>query len=292
LAEELPAADRPQVLIVTGMSGAGRSTSAKALEDLDYLVVDNLPPALIDEVIRHNVELTTPRNLAVVVDARGGYPVDAIQAAIERVEREGVEASLLFLDASDEVLIRRFEENRRPHPVAGDTLVDSISAEREFLSELRVDADFVIDTSDSNVHELRRRLEEEFLGQRKERPMRVAVSSFGFKHGAPRDADLLFDVRFLPNPFWVPELRPLTGKDPEVRQYVLDDHDAQEFLQRVEGLIDFLVPRFQHEGKSYVSIAIGCTGGRHRSVVIAEALAKWLDGRDVRATVRHRDVDR
>jgi UPF0042 nucleotide-binding protein len=292
LTDELPAPDRPQVLIVTGMSGAGRSTSAKALEDLDYLVVDNLPPALIDEVVRHNVELPTPHNLAVVVDARGGYPVDAIQAAIEQVERDGVEASLLFLDASDEVLIRRFEENRRPHPVAGDTLVDSISAEREFLAELRADADFVIDTSDSNVHELRRRLEGEFLGPRKERPMRVAVSSFGFKHGAPRDADLIFDVRFLPNPFWVPELRALTGKNPEVRHYVLDDHDAQEFLQRIEGLIDFLVPRFQHEGKSYVSIAIGCTGGRHRSVVIAEALAKWLDGRDVRATVRHRDIYR
>ena len=292
MTDELPPTDRPQVLIVTGMSGAGRSTAAKVLEDLDYLVVDNLPPSLIGDIVRYNDLASTPRKLAVVVDARGGYPIDEIERAIDNLERGGVDASLLFLDASDEVLIRRFEENRRPHPVAGDTLVDSISAEREFLAELRADADFVMDTSDSNVHELRRRLEEEFLGARKERPMRIAVSSFGFKHGAPRDADLIFDVRFLPNPFWVPELRPLTGNNPEVRHYVLDDHDAQEFLQRIEGLIDFLVPRFQHEGKSYVSIAIGCTGGRHRSVAIAEALAQWLDGRDVRATVRHRDIDR
>jgi len=289
--EESSGADRPQVLIVTGMSGAGRSTAAKVLEDLDYLVVDNLPPELIDDVVRHNIESPGSRNLAVVIDARGGYPIDEIKAGIEAAEREGVEASLLFLDAADEVLIRRFEENRRPHPVAGDTLVDSIGAERSFLAELRADADFVLDTSDLNVHELRRRLEQEFLGRR-ERPMRIAVSSFGFKHGAPRDADLLFDVRFLPNPYWVPELRPLTGNDAPVRHYVLDDRDAQEFMHKIQGLIDFLVPRFRHEGKSYVSIAIGCTGGRHRSVAIADALAKWLDGRGVRATVRHRDIDR
>jgi UPF0042 nucleotide-binding protein len=289
--EESSGADRPQVLIVTGMSGAGRSTAAKVLEDLDYLVVDNLPPELIDDVVRHNIESPGSRNLAVVIDARGGYPIDEIKAGIEAAEREGVEASLLFLDAADEVLIRRFEENRRPHPVAGDTLVDSIGAERSFLAELRADADFVLDTSDLNVHELRRRLEQEFMGRR-ERPMRIAVSSFGFKHGAPRDADLLFDVRFLPNPYWVPELRPLTGNDAPVRHYVLDDRDAQEFMHKIQGLIDFLVPRFRHEGKSYVSIAIGCTGGRHRSVAIADALAKWLDGRGVRATVRHRDIDR
>ncbi len=274
------------------MSGAGRSTTAKVLEDLDYLVVDNLPPDLIDDVVDHNEDSPAPRNLAVVVDARGGYPVDDIKDAIDNLERAGVDAFLLFLDATDEVLIRRFEENRRPHPVAGDTLSDSIERERSFLAELRADADFVIDTSDTNIHELRRRLEHEFLGTRRERPMRVAVSSFGFKHGAPRDADLLLDVRFLPNPFWVPELRDHTGLDPDVRRYVLDDHDAQEFLQKIQALVDFLIPRFLHEGKSYLSIGIGCTGGKHRSVAIAEALATWLDGRDVRATVRHRDVNR
>lgn len=291
MSDERSAGELPQVLIVTGMSGAGRSTAAKVLEDLDYLVVDNLPPELIDDVVRHNIDSPAPRNLAVVIDARGGYPVDEIKDGIEGAEREGIEASLLFLDAADEVLLRRFEENRRPHPVDGDTLVESIAGERAFLAELRADADFVLDTSDLNVHQLRRRLEREFMGRR-ERPMRIAISSFGFKYGAPRDADLLFDVRFLPNPYWVPELRPLTGVDAPVRHYVLDDRDAQEFLQRIEGLIDFLVPRFRHEGKSYVSIAIGCTGGRHRSVAIADALSKWLDGRGVRATVRHRDVER
>jgi UPF0042 nucleotide-binding protein len=285
-------ADRPHVLVVTGMSGAGRSTTSKALEDLDYLVVDNLPPSLIGEVVRANDLATMPRKLAVVVDTRGGYPMDDINQAIDNLERGGVEASLLFLDASDEVLINRFEENRRPHPVASGTLIESIGTERQLLAELRAIADFVIDTSDSNVHELRHRLEEEFLGARRERPMRVAISSFGFKHGAPRDADLLFDVRFLPNPHWVEKLRPLTGLDGPVRDYVLDDRDTQEFLQRIEGLIDFLIPRFRHEGKSYLSIAIGCTGGRHRSVAIAEALARWLDGRGVEATVRHRDVGR
>ncbi|NOY56444.1 MAG: RNase adapter RapZ [Actinobacteria bacterium] len=274
------------------MSGAGRSTAAKVLEDLGYLVVDNLPPSLISDVVRYNDLAEVPRRLAVVVDARGGYPIDEINKTIDNLEREGVEPSLLFLDATDESLIRRFEENRRPHPVAAGTLSESIAAERELLAELRAEADFVIDTTETNVHELRRRLEEQFEEARPERPMRVAISSFGFKYGAPRDADLLFDVRFLPNPYWQENLRPLNGRDPAVRDYVLDEHDAQEFLQRVQGLIDFLMPRFRHEGKSYLSIGVGCTGGRHRSVAIAEALARWLDGRGVQATVRHRDVER
>ncbi len=283
---------RPQVLAVTGMSGAGRSTAAKVLEDLDYLVVDNLPPSLIGAVVRHNDLAEVPRRLAVVVDARGGYPIDEINKTIDDLEREGIEPSLLFLDAADEALIRRFEENRRPHPVAAGTLSESISKERDLLAELRAEADFVIDTTDTNVHELRRRIEEQFESERPERPMRVAISSFGFKYGSPRDADLLFDVRFLPNPYWEEDLRHRDGRDPAVRDYVLDAHDAQDFLQRVESLVDFLMPRFRHEGKSYLSIGVGCTGGRHRSVAIAEALARWLDGRGVQATVRHRDVDK
>ena len=285
-------ARRPQVLAVTGMSGAGRSTAAKVLEDLGYLVVDNLPPSLIGDVVRHNDLAEIPKRLAVVVDARGGYPIDEINKTIDSLEREGVEPSLLFLDATDEALIRRFEENRRPHPVPGGTLSGSIAAERDLLADLRAEADFVIDTTETNVHELRHRIEEQFEEERPERPMRVAISSFGFKYGSPRDADLLFDVRFLPNPYWQENLRPLNGQDPAVRDYVLDDHDAQEFLQKVEGLVDFLMPRFRHEGKSYLSIGVGCTGGRHRSVAIAEALARWLDGRGVQATVRHRDVER
>lgn len=283
---------RPQVLVVTGMSGAGRSTTAKVLEDLGYFVVDNVPPALIADVVHYNDLAENPRRLAVVVDARGGYPIDTIRSTMDELEREGIESSVLFLDASDEVLVQRFEENRRPHPVAGDTLGESIVAERSLLAELRADADFVIDTSDTNVHDLRRRLEAQFQEQRPERPMRVAITSFGFKHGSPRDADLIFDVRFLPNPHWVEELRPFTGLDEPVRRYVLDQDDTVEFLGKVDDLLEFVIPKFRHEGKSYLSIGIGCTGGRHRSVAIAEELAERLRGRGIQVAVRHRDTEK
>lgn len=282
----------PQVLIVTGMSGAGRSTAAKVLEDLGFYVIDNLPPALIHEVVDFNDLLDTPRRLAVVIDARGGFPAEDPQSAIADLERDGIAVTVLYLDADDDVLIRRYEEHRRPHPLDHDTLADAISAEREMMSELRGSADIYINTSDTNVHELRQRIEREFTGMQVERPMRVSVTSFGFKNGAPRDVDVMFDVRFLPNPHWVPELRPLTGRDRPVRDYVLEQDDAQEFIRHVQSLLDFLIPRFRTEGKSYLSIGVGCTGGRHRSVAIAETLAGWLADQGFRATVRHRDADR
>ncbi len=285
-------ATNPQVLIVTGMSGAGRSTAAKVLEDLGFYVIDNLPPALIHEVVDFNDLLDMPRRLAVVVDARGGFPAEDLQNAIVELERDGIAATVLYLDADDDVLIRRYEEHRRPHPLDHDTLADAIAAERKMLSDLRGAADIYINTSDTNVHELRQRIQREFTEMQVERPMRLSVTSFGFKNGAPRDVDVMFDVRFLPNPHWVPDLRPLTGRDRLVRDYVMEQEDAQEFMRHVQDMLGFLIPRFRAEGKSYLSIGVGCTGGRHRSVAIAEALAGWLADQGFRATVRHRDADR
>jgi UPF0042 nucleotide-binding protein len=208
------------------------------------------------------------------------------------LDADGVPTTVLFLDADDEVLVKRFEESRRPHPVEAPTLGESIALERAALEDVRGQADVVIDTSERTVPELRRALAEIFSGQQPHRPLRVAVTSFGFKHGVPRVIDLLFDVRFLPNPFWVPELRPLTGRDEAVRRYVLDMADTGVFLSQAEALLEFLLPRYEAEGKAYLTIGVGCTGGRHRSVVIAEELGRWLEGHDVAAAVRHRDLER
>jgi UPF0042 nucleotide-binding protein len=271
------------------MSGAGRSTAAKVLEDLGYLVVDNLPPALIGEIVRFNDLADVPRRLALVIDARGGFSLTDLSSEMNRLLRGGVSTAVLFLDADDDMLIRRYKENRRPHPMGRPTLGESLFAERELLAELRAEADFVIDTTDLNVHQLRERIEEDFQGGQPERPMRVSVSSFGFKHGAPRDADLVFDVRFLPNPHWQEDLRPLTGNDAAVRDYVLGNEDTQAFLAKIEDMLSFLMPRFRSVGKSYVSIGVGCTGGRHRSVAVANELGRWLESEGIEASVRHRD---
>lgn len=282
----------PQVLVVTGMSGAGRSTAAKVLEDLGYTVIDNLPPDLITAAIDRHAVTEDRRRLAVVVYSRAGVPPTSISGAIDQLDRQGIATLVVFLDAEDAALIQRYEENRRPHPVGGQTLADAIADERAALAELRDLADVVIDTTDLNVHELRHRISDLFSEEAPGRPMRVSVTSFGFKHGIPRDADLLFDVRFLPNPHWVAELRSLPGTDPAVYAYVVGDPDAREFLDRVEGMLDFLIPRYQAEGKSYLSIGIGCTGGHHRSVALSVALERWLEGRGIGVTVRHRDVAR
>lgn len=286
--------DQPHLVIITGMSGAGRSHAAKALEDLGYFVIDNLPADLISHVVaRADLPEGRHSRLAVVADARGGLDFGEVNLEIRKLAAEGVPTTTLFLEADDDVLIQRFEESRRPHPLRSETLADAIADERELLTGIRDAADVMVDTSDLNVHQLREIVTGTFSGGVEQPALQVLVSSFGFKHGAPRVADLLFDVRFLPNPHWVDELRPLTGLDVPVREHVIGDDDAQTFLRHLEELMRFLIPRYQREGKSYLSIGIGCTGGRHRSVAIAEHLGSFLeDLPDLEVTVRHRDVNR
>jgi len=287
-------AERPQLVVITGMSGAGRSLAGKALEDLGFFVIDNLPASLISQVVQQADPTSDPRRqrLAVAVDTRGGLSFEALEQVLAALDTDGVPTTLLFLDADDEVLAKRFEESRRPHPVEAPTVGESIALERAALEDLRGRADVVVDTSDRTVPDLRRALGEIFSGERPRRPLRVAVTSFGFKHGVPRVVDLLFDVRFLPNPYWAPDLRPLTGHDEAVRAYVLAPDDTAGFLQRAEALLEFLLPRYEAEGKTYLTIGVGCTGGRHRSVVIAEELGHWLGEHGVEAAVRHRDLER
>ncbi len=284
--------NQPQLLVVTGMSGAGRSTAAKVLEDLGYTVIDNLPPALISSAASHHNIIDARRRVAVVVDSRVGAPTEELRQTMDQMLGQGTRLLVLFLDAEDQMLIRRYEENRRPHPLRRANLSESIAAERVLLGELRELADVVIDTTDLNVHQLRRRISEHFAEGQPERPMRVSMTTFGFKHGIPRDVDLLLDARFLPNPHWVPELRPLTGTDPAVRDYVMGFEDASTFLNKVQDLLEFLMPRFVTEGKSYLAIGIGCTGGRHRSVALAEELGRWLGGREIDVSIDHRDAER
>ncbi|HEU4318646.1 MAG TPA: RNase adapter RapZ [Acidimicrobiia bacterium] len=284
--------DAPHVLVVTGMSGAGRSSAAKILEDLGYTVIDNLPPQLLSLAVQAHDIPEAHKHLAVVIDSRGGLPTDELKYAIIELEREGVITRIVFLDADDSVIVSRYEENRRPHPLGGDTISEAIEAERTLLGELKEMADVVIDTSSLNIHELRERLSSQFSEDEGGRPMRVSIRSFGFKHGTPRDTDLVFDVRFLPNPHWVPELRDQRGTHQPVSEYVLASDGAKEFVDRVDELLEFLIPRFESEGKSYLSIGIGCTGGHHRSVAVAEELRKRLSAHGINASVRHRDLDK
>lgn len=289
---DLVANEAPHLLVVTGMSGAGRSSAANVLEDIGYTVIDNLPPQLLALAVQSHDIPEVDEHLAVVIDSRGGLPIDDLHAAMTELEREGVYTRIVFLTAEDDVIVRRYEENRRPHPLGLDTISEAIEAEREMLAELRSLADVVVDTSSLNVHELRDRLTSLFQNEGERRPMRVSIRSFGFKHGAPRDTDLLFDVRFLPNPHWVPELKDQRGTDSDVSEYVLGSNGATEFVDKIDDLLDFLIPRYQAEGKSYLSIGVGCTGGHHRSVAIAEELARRVADEDVNAAVRHRDIDR
>ena len=281
------------VLVITGMAGAGRSTAAKVLEDLGFYVVDNLPPKLISRVVEIADVADRPSyRLAVAVDSRSGiYTFDQLQQEILVLQGVGIRTMVVFLDADDQSLVKRFQETRRPHPLQADTLEESIEAERKILEDLRGNADVLIDTSELSVHDLRRRLVEAFEAPVPERRMRVSVTSFGFKHGSPRDLDLVFDVRFLPNPHWVAELRPLTGIDDAVAEYVLSDESAQEFLSRVADLLKFLLPRYVDEGKAYLRVGVGCTGGRHRSVAIADELAKRLTDSEAAVSTWHRDIE-
>jgi len=277
--------------VLTGLSGAGRSAFASDLEDLGWFVIDRLPPDLMAKVadLARGPESSLDRvAFALRSDTVDGETLAGIAELRSLVEGLRV----VFLDCSTEVLVQRYESSRRPHPLGGGAgLVDTIDAERALMESVRSEADLVIDTSDLNVHQLRDKVAE-LYGQADDRPMRLAVTSFGFKHGAPRDADLVLDCRFLPNPHWVDELRPLSGLDVPVREHVLDSDLAQGFLSRLEDLLDLLLPAFVGEGRSYLTLAFGCTGGRHRSVTIAEAVAGYLRERGQDPLVTHRDVDR
>ncbi len=286
--------ERPELVVITGMSGAGKSTVSDAFEDLGFFVIDNLPVNLIARVVEQEdlAESVEPRRLAVAVDVRGGMSFDDLEQVLLTLAIDGVPTTLLFVDADDETLARRYMESRRPHPMDAPTVQEAITEEREMLEDLRGEADIVIDTSDLTVHELRDVVQEGFSNARPQRRMKVTVSSFGFKHGVPRVADLLLDVRFLPNPHWVPKLRNLTGRDAPVRDFVFSHDDAEQFLGRIQDLLVFLLPRYEAEGKSYLTIGVGCTGGHHRSVAIAEALGHWLADQGVEAAVRHRDIRR
>ena len=291
-------ADAP-IVIVTGMSGAGRSTTANVLEDLGWLVVDNLPPQLLghlaelrDAALANNPE-ASHQQVAVVVDVRAGGWFGHLDEAISAARERGERPSLVFLDATDEALVRRFESVRRPHPLQGSgRLLDGIQRERELLQDLRSSADVVIDSSGLNVHQLSAKLSSLFAGDRKVQ-LRIAVMSFGFKYGLPLDADVVFDMRFLPNPYWVPELRSLTGRDEPVAEFVMKQPGAEEFLDRAGELLGTMIEGYVREGRRYVTVAVGCTGGKHRSVATAEALSGRLGGRDrVDTFVVHRDLGR
>ena len=280
-----------EFLIITGLSGAGRSQAADTFEDLGWFVIDNLPPALIAKVAElvQSPGSTTER-VALVVGT--GQYFDELSPALDQLRRTKRRVRVLFLEASDEVLVRRYENTRRRHPVTeGEGLLESIQRERAQLETVKSEADVVVDTSELNVHQLRDRLLELFA--RDAGPgMQVSVVSFGYKHGLPLDVDLVLDCRFLPNPHWVEELRPQTGQDEAVRDYVLDQPEAKEFLARVDDLLELLLPAYVREGKSYLTLAVGCTGGNHRSVVIAEELARLLEERGFPPTVSHRDAAR
>jgi UPF0042 nucleotide-binding protein len=281
-----------ELVVVTGMTGAGRSTAAKELEDLGYFVVDNLPPELLKEVIRLVDASKGPEQpVAVVVDVRSGAFFDSLAANLAR-GATGRHATLVFLEATDEVLVRRQEAARRPHPLQGaGRLLDGLQREREVLAGLRGDADVVIDTSTLNVHQLTDRIANEF-GTPETVRLKVSVVSFGFKYGIPVDTDFLADMRFLPNPHWIPELRARTGLDPDVSGYVLAQDGAESFVQRWVELIAGVSDGYLRQGKRFAQVAIGCTGGKHRSVTVTEEVVRRLQAQGIEARAYHRDLGR
>ena len=283
-----PAAD---YVLITGLSGAGRSTAAAALEDAGWYVIDNMPASLLTEVAAVVGTAGSGQERVALVIGRSGGQIEAVLPAIDGLRERGQRVRVLYLDAADDVLVRRFEGTRRRHPIAGANVEEAIADERRLLGAIRDRADVVIDTGQLNANQLRVRVLELFV-DRSDKQMQTSVVSFGYKNGVPLDADLLFDCRFLPNPYWIEELRPLSGLDAAVRAFVLAEAATGPFLDRVVDLVDLLLPAYRAEGKSYLTIAMGCTGGRHRSVVLAAELARRLGTGGTAPTVFHRDVER
>jgi RNase adapter protein RapZ len=278
-----------ELVIITGMSGSGKASVLKAFEDLGYYCVDNLPVELIPRFAELVVQSSEISRTALVVDVREGAQLDSLPAIVSSVKRM-LPTKVIFLEAAESILLRRFSETRRPHPLGTDTPVkSSLATERRHLRYIRAMADLVIDTSRFNVHELRSYITESFHKRESGKNILVSCVSFGFKHGVPDDADLLFDVRFLPNPHFVPEFRPLTGLDPKVARYIRSFPQSREFIQRISELLVYLLPHYVREGKSYLTISFGCTGGQHRSVMIAEDVGKRLRKAGYRVKVVHRD---
>jgi UPF0042 nucleotide-binding protein len=278
-----------ELVIITGMSGSGKASVLKAFEDLGYYCVDNLPVGLIPRFAELVGQSSEIERTALVVDVREGTQLESLPAIVKSVRRD-LPTKVIFLEAADSILLRRFSETRRPHPLGtNSTVKSSLSAERRHLRAIRAMADLVIDTSKFNVHELRSYITERFEKQESDKNMLVSCVSFGFKHGVPDDADLLFDVRFLPNPHFVPEFRPLTGRDPKVAKYIRSFPQSREFIRRISELLIYLLPHYIREGKSYLTISFGCTGGQHRSVMIAEDVSKLLRKAGYNVKTVHRD---
>lgn len=283
-----------RILIVSGLSGSGKSTAIKALEDLGFFCADNLPVVLLPKFVELCLQ-TAGRitKIALVIDLREREFLHEFPEIFKRLRQEGQEIDVLFLEASDAALVRRFQETRRPHPLGiTESVLEGIKLEREQLKELRSLAAWVIDTSELTGHQLKKVIRDRF-GQRVHKEgMRVAFLSFGFRHGIPQDADLVMDVRFLPNPYFVPALKPFSGGDPAVADYVLRGKEAKAFMDRFEELLDFLLPLYQQEGKAYITIALGCTGGRHRSVTVAAELGRAFEKKGYQVKIHHRDMDK
>lgn len=280
-----------RLVVITGVSGAGKTLALQTMEDIGYFCIDNLPPSLLSQV-RAYVE--SGKDVAVVVDTRSPEPLESAEQRLLQMKREGVPVEVLFLDCSDEVLSRRFKETRRPHPLASQApdLRTALRKERELLAPLRAIADSVLDTTLFRPQDLRQEVRNRYGAGEQLPPLRVRILSFGFKYGVPADADLVFDVRFLRNPHYVPELQPLPGTEQKVRDYVLQDAETQQFLEILQNFLAWLLPRYLREGKAYLAIAVGCTGGRHRSVVLGDVLGDWLRAQSYRVSVEHRDVAR
>ena len=285
---------RLEMTIISGLSGAGKSEAVATFEDMGYFCIDNLPPQMLPRVVElFALEGSRVDRVALVFDVRGGKYFEQVGEALAFLRDSAIDYRLLFLEASDEALVSRYQSSRRPHPLSQRSLLEGIDRERHLLSALRGQADVVLDTSNLAPRELRRRLEETLLSEELSGQLFVSLVSFGYKFGLPDEADLVLDARFLPNPFWVPSLRLLTGQDAAVKEYVVDRPDAKEFLDQVADLLRFLAPRFLSEQKRRLVLALGCTGGRHRSVALAEALRSLLAGEALMVTsVSHRDLEK